>query len=188
MGDSEMNIKQKEGVPVIRLMLIVSSLAPLFIMLSFRGASNVIPDSTLWIVTASVLIIPSFLILIRIISAQKKHEIYELQTSETTQNKEYLFTYLFTILLPLYSLSITTMRELLAVFSAILFVILVLWNMNLHYVNILFALFGYKIYTLKSDESKLLISSKLYINSDITKAHRISNSVYIEVKNYDYSK
>lgn len=183
-----MAIKQKEGVPFVRLMMIISSLAPLFIMLSFRGAGEVISDKLLWIIAVVVLILPTILIYLRIKSSIKNKEIYELATESTTQNKEYLFTYLFTILLPLYSLSITNLRELLAVFSAILFVMLVLWNMNLHYINILFALFGYRVFTIKTDDSKLLISSKQFINNKITKAHRLSNTVYIEVKSYDYSK
>lgn len=183
-----MNVQQKEGVPFIRLMMIISSLTPLFIMLSFRGAGDVISDYTLWIITSSVLLLPTLFIYLRIKVSMKNKEIYELPTENNTLNKEYLFTYLFTILLPLYSLSITSLRELLAVFSAILFVMLVLWNMNLHYINILLAMFGYRVFTLKTDDSKLLISSKQYLNNKSIKAHRISNSVYIEVKNYDYTK
>ena len=183
-----MIVKQKEGVPIIRLLMIISSLAPLFIMLAFRGANNIISDELLWIITGAILFVPTVFIYLRIKISIKNREIFELTTENTTQNKEYLFTYLFTILLPLYSLSITSCRELLAVLSAIVFVMLVLWNMNLHYINILFALFGYRIFTLKADDSKLLISTKHYIDDKITKAHRLSNSVYIEVKNHDYSK
>ena len=167
-------------------MMILSSLSPLFIMLSFRGAGDVIPDLVLWIIAGAILIIPSLFIYLRTNLSIKHKEIFELATEGATQNKEYLFTYLFTILLPLYSLSITNTRELFAVLSAILFVMLILWNMNLHYINILFALLGYRVFVLKADDSKILISSKQHIERRTLKAHRLSNSVFIEVKNYDY--
>src|SRR5690606_23527408 len=100
----------------------------------------------------------------------------------------YLFTYLFTVLLPLYSVSITTDREFAAVVVAILFIMFVLWNLNLHFINILFALQGYKVYTLEDLDGAILLSTRSHIPKKITeiKVHRLSNSVFIELKDHNY--
>jgi len=89
----------------------------------------------------------------------------------------------------LYSVTIETKREFGAIMFAICFIIFILWNMNLHYVNVLFAFQGYRVYTIESYDSAVLLTTRTSIPKNIKeiKVHRLSNSVFIELKNYDYA-
>jgi len=61
----------------------------------------------------------------------------------------HLLVYLFAMLLPLYSVNLGNERELLAVAAAFVFIVFLFWHMNLHYMNIVFAALGYRVYTIE---------------------------------------
>ncbi len=182
-------MKSNEGLPLIKLMMLLSSMAPLFILIGIKGFDHVICDKYLWIAVSFLVVIPYLFIWLRIYFSKKSNDTFLLDVSETKTNREYLFTYLITILLPLFSVTITTNREFVAMISAIFFVVFVLWNMNLHFINILFAILGYRVYTIDSYNCSVLLTKRTRIPSNIKelKVHRISNSVFIELKNYKYA-
>lgn len=182
-------MKTNEGLPLVKFMMLLSSMAPLFLLVGIRGMDGVVEDNHLWIAVLLLLIIPFVVIKLRIHFARKSNDVYVLDVSETKNNKEYLFTYLFTVLLPLYSVSISDNREFGAMIFAICFVIFVLWNMNLHFVNILFALQGYRVFTIESFDSAILLTTRSTIPKNLNemKVHRLSNTVFIEIKKYDYA-
>ncbi len=75
-------------------------------------------------------------------------------------------------------------RDSAATIVALVFVIFLFWHLNLHYMNVVFALFGYRVLTVRAAaeaqpivvlarRSTLLPGSKL-------QAYRLSNTVYIE--------
>ena len=72
---------------------------------------------------------------------------------------------------------------------AICLVLFVLWNMNLHFVNILFAMQGYRVYTIESYESAILLTTRSTLPKNLNeiKVHRLSSSVFIELKKYNYA-
>lgn len=176
-------MKTNEGLPLVKFMMLLSSMAPLFILVGARGMDKVISDKFLWIGIGCLIIIPHIILKLRINRAKKSNDTYIIDVSEAQSNKEYLFTYLFTVLLPLYSVSITNNREFTAMLFAICFVIFVLWNMNLHFINFIFALQGFRVYTIESFNSSILLTKRLRIPSDLKelKVYRLSNSVYIEL-------
>ncbi|MBK1439684.1 hypothetical protein JHJ32_06790 [Parapedobacter sp. ISTM3] len=182
-------MKTNEGLPLVKFMMLLSSMAPLFLLVGIRGMEAVVSENHLWIAVLLLLIIPFIIIKLRIHFAVKSNDVYVLDVSETKNNKEYLFTYLFTVLLPLYSVSISDKREFGAMIFAICFVIFVLWNMNLHFVNILFALQGYRVFTIESFDSAILLTTRSTIPKNLNemKVHRLSNTVFIEIKKYDYA-
>lgn len=177
-------IQNTEGLPIVKFMMLLSNLAPLFILVGIRGMDKVIPYWLLWIIIGALLIIPFGVLLLRIRLSRKRDDKFSVNVKENKLNKEYLFTYLFTVLLPLYSVNITNEKELIAIFFAIIFVVFVLWNLNLHFINIFFALKGYKVYTLPQQDSAILLTTRKYIDDDLNTitAHRLSNSVFIELK------
>jgi hypothetical protein len=71
------------------------------------------------------------------------------------------------------------------------FIVFLFWNCNLHYMNVLFAVFGYRIFTinppddrnpLSGRESVVLITRRTTIfPGDRITPYRLSNSVYWEV-------
>jgi len=188
-------MKQKEGMPFVKLMMLISSLAPLFLLIGIRGIliKNVnnellVSSKDTWIILSALIIVPYLILKLRIKASRKSKDIFLINTVDATMNKEYLFTYLITVLLPLYSITITSMNELYAIVCAVLFVLFVFWNMNMHFLNILFAIKGYRVYTLPMYYGSILLTTRQHIPRNLSeiKAHRISNSVFIELKNYKY--
>lgn len=181
-------MKSSEGLPLVKFMMLLSSMAPLFLLVGIRGMDNVVSDSYLWVAIVLLLLIPFVIVKLRVYYAKKSSDKYVLNISESRSNKEYLFTYLFTVLLPLYSVTISNNREFFAIIFAICFVIFVLWNMNLHFVNILFAIQGYRVYTVESFDSAILLTTRSILPKNLKelKVHRLSNTVFIELKNYKY--
>lgn len=170
-------------------MMLISSLCPLFILVGIRGIDEkIIAEKYVWYIIVTLIVIPFVSILIRIKVAKRNRDLFTLNTSETSLNKEYLFAYLLTVLLPLYSVAVSGKRDLYGILGAIFFVIFILWNLNMHFINVLFAFSGYKVYTLTSNNAVILLSTRQHINADTKNiiAHRLSNSVYIEIKNYQY--
>ncbi len=182
------NLKNNEGLPVVKFMMLLSSLAPLFILVGIRGLDNFINYGLLWIIIGLLLIIPFSILLLRVYLAKKNDDKYTVNIQGNRLNKEYLFTYLFTVLLPLYSVTVTNEKEFFAILFAIFFVVFVLWNLNLHFINIFFAFNGYKVYTLPRQESSILLTTRNYLDDKLKTitAHRLSNSVFIELKGYNY--
>jgi len=180
--------KNKEGLPVVKFMMLLSSLAPLFILVGIRGMDNIISYRLLWVIIGLLLIIPFSVLMLRVYLSKRNDDKYTVNIKGNRLNKEYLFTYLFTVLLPLYSVTITNEKEFFAILFAVFFVVFVLWNLNLHFVNIFFALKGYKVYTLPQQDSAVLLTTRNYLDDKLSTitAHRLSNSVFIELKGYNY--
>lgn len=187
-------MKQKEGLPFVKLMMLLSSMSPLFLLVAIRGIQIkekevllISPHQT-WLIVALLITAPYLVIKMRIYASKKAGDVHPIIVRQNTLNREYLFTYLFTVLLPLYSVSISSLNELYAVTCAIFFVLFVLWNMNMHFINILFAFSGYRVFTLPNQQGAILLSTRQNINSEteLINAHRISNSIFIELKNFSY--
>lgn len=181
-------MKEEQGLPFVKFMMLLGSLAPLFVLVGVRGMDEVISYQFLWVIIGLLLLIPFGFILIRLKIAKKVDDRHEINVNESKLNKEYLFSYLFTVLLPLYSVNVTNPKEFAAIIIAILFVIFILWNLNLHFINFFFALKGYKVYTLPNERGGILLSTRPHISDTTTKisAHRLGSSVFIELKDFNY--
>jgi hypothetical protein len=95
------------------------------------------------------------------------------------------------MLLPFYTTSLSDWREFSATLVAICFIVFLFWNLNLHYMNVLFAALGYRIFTVyppqddnpySGKESIVLITRRttLFPGQQIT-PYRLSDSIYWEV-------
>jgi len=173
-------MKTHDGLPLVKIMMLLSSMAPLFVLVGVRGLDQVIEDEYLWLGVGVLVIFPYIILRLRVSRARKSNDTYVIDVSDSRNNKEYLFTYLFTVLLPLYSVAVSNYREFYALVLAIGFVIFVLWNMNLHFINLLFAFQGYRVYTIESFHSSILLSKRHKIPSNLKelKVYRLSNSVF----------
>jgi hypothetical protein len=153
------------GLPIARLLMVIGSLAPLFVLWAIRGASP-IPDRY-WIGTCLALaIIPNLVLVWRWQIAKRRNDHRVMVIVTARDQSEHLLVYLFTMLLPLYTANLANERELLSVAAAFVFIVLLFWHMNLHYMNIAFAILGYRIYTTEmaapqgSSESSVILMSK----------------------------
>jgi hypothetical protein len=105
-------------------------------------------------------------------------------------HRDHLLVYLFAMLLPFYAVDLATWRDIAAVLVALGFIIFLFWHLNLHYMNILFAVFGYRVFTvspptddnpLSGKSPQVLITQRSTISpGERLVVYRLSDTVYIE--------
>ncbi|MHA1228800.1 MAG: hypothetical protein ACTSPV_18910 [Candidatus Hodarchaeales archaeon] len=182
--------RNKEGLKVARLLMVLSSLSPLFILWGIRG-NPLISDKYFITFCVLMVIVPYTVLGLRIRTAKKQNDKRELVMGRVEDNRNHLLVYLFAMLLPLYATEIGTWREFSAVIVALGFIVFIFWHLNLHYINIVFAILNYHIYTVYSPEEGyptgsrenfILITPRTSLSKHASiVATRISNTVYIEV-------
>lgn len=176
------------GLPIARLLMVVSSLAPLFLLWAIRGAPPV-PDRY-WISACLFLaVVPNLALLCRWRVARSRNDHRIILVVAARDQSEHLLVYLFAMLLPLYTANLADVRELLAVAAAFVFIVFLFWHMNLHYMNIAFAALGYRVYTIEmasrpgvQGNSVILLSKRIApppAGASI-EGFRISDTVFVE--------
>ena len=181
----------KEGLPVTRLLMVLSSLAPLFILWAIRG-NKIIPDTYFIGICMLMASIPTVVLFWRIHVSAKDRDRHELTIGATEDNQSNVFLYLFTILLPFYSEELASYRDLTAMIVALAFIVFIFWRFNLYYMNIIFAVLKYQILTvhlprdgnIHSGKVKpILITHRRFLcTNDRLYAYRLGDTVYLERK------
>ena len=183
--------RTNEGLGAARFVMVLASISPLFVFWALRG-SVLIPDA--YFVTGCVLmvVVPNMFLLLRIHGAKKLKEIRQIEIGTAEDHRDHLLVYLFAMLLPFYAADFETWRDFSANLVALSFIVFLFWHLNLHYMNISFAAFGYRVFTihppktrnqLSGKASMVLISSRDNVSeSDKIKTYRLSNTVYFEAK------
>jgi hypothetical protein len=181
------------GLPIARLLMVVSSLAPLFLLWAIRGAPPI--SDCYWVVGCLALaIVPNLALLWRWRSARRSNDHRIIIVASARDQSDHLVVYLFAMLLPLYSVSLGNGRELFAVAAAFAFIVFLFWHMNLHYMNIAFAAFGYRVYTTQmrgrgevAGNAIILLSKRTSPPAANTSIDglRISDTVFVEKENAD---
>jgi hypothetical protein len=176
------------GLPVARLLMVISSLAPLFLLWAIRGAPPV-PDCY-WIGGClAFAVLPTMALIGRWRLAIRRNDRRTVVVAAARDQSDHLLIYLFTMLLPLYTVNLANSRELLAAAAAFIFIIFLFWHMNLHYMNLGFAVLGYRVYTVDmtgEDDAPGLSVVLLSKRIDPPKAGtqidglRLSDTVYVE--------
>ena len=134
--------------------------------------------------------LPAAILVLRILVARKHHDVKHLVIGTSTDNRENLIAYLFAVIIPLYQNNYTSMRDVAAEMSLFVFIVFLFMHMNLHYMNLLFAVAGYRVYTVETDSEGNVFSGRLS-SILITKRYslkphekilvtRISDTVFIE--------
>ena len=172
--------------------MILSSLSPLFILWAARG-TTVIPD--IWFIPTCVAlaVCPSFVLYWRIVRARGNRDKRQLAVGEHDDARKHLLVYLFATLLPFYRTNIVDDRDLAAMVLALGFIIFLLWHLRLYYINILFALLGYRTFTIyppqggssyTGNEPIVLFSTRPRLREgEYIVAYRITDTVYLEPRN-----
>lgn len=173
----------KDGVCTLRLIMNVNSLSPLFIFIGIKGVnSNIIESKALWIAIISIILFSSLILLWRVFTAKRKRDKQSIDLTKTTNSKEYLIGYLFSIFMPFYTGTFNTIRDIYGVLFFIAFILFIMMKMKLHFLNIFFLIFGYNIFTVESHHSVILITKRTYLEpNNCCCVYRITNSVYIEL-------
>jgi hypothetical protein len=185
-------IKQNhyEGLKVARLLMVLSSISPLFILWAIRG-SSLISDRYFLVFCGLMVIIPNAFLWLRVMIAKKLQERRELVIGTAEDHREHLLVYLFAMLLPFYTENLSTWRTFGSALAALAFIVFLFWHLNLHYMNVLFAALGYRVFTIyppadgnpmSGRTSQVLITYRVTVlPGDRVTTYRISDTVYIEV-------
>lgn len=178
-----------EGLKFARLFMVLSSISPLFILWAIRG-NALIPERWFLGICATMVIAPNVFLWVRISTAKKINEKRELVAGRTEDHRDHLLVYLFAMLLPFYATDLGSWRDLAAALTAVGFIVFLFWHLNLHYMNLVFAGLGYRVFTvyppvsrnnLSGNQSWVLITRRVYVpEGEKLIAYRISDTVYLE--------
>ena len=183
--------RRREGFAVMRLLFVLSSFAPLFVLWAVKGTS-LIPDLHFLIICGSLAVGPTLILLTRICIATRRPDQHELILGPPQDHSQYLLGYLFAILLPFYRQEFEQWRDFAALWVAFAFIVFLFWDMRLHYLNIIFRVGGYRIYSIaprdETDdigrgESWILLTRRRKVHEELSvTAIRITDCVYMDVR------
>ena len=126
-----------EGLRFVRLMMVISSLTPLFLLWAVRGMQP-IPDKWLIGICGAFVVLPNAVLLARLSVAVKRGDVRTLDIESADDHRDHLLVYLFAVLMPLFDANIGHQRDSAATIIALFFVVFLFWHLNLHYMNLLF--------------------------------------------------
>jgi len=175
-------MQKREGLPFVRLMMIISSLTPLFLLWAVRGMQP-IPDKWIFVSVAILTLFPNGVLLARLIIAKRHGDEHTLAIQIADDHRDHLLVYLFAILIPLFDANVGRTRDTAATLVALVLVVFLFWHLNLHYMNLFFAFLGYKVFTIQasSDAQPLvLLTRRNALTPSKIQAYRLSNTVFIE--------
>jgi hypothetical protein len=180
-----------QGLKTARLLMVLSSISPLFILWAIRGNSFISDHYFIGFCILMVLL-PNAFLWLRIRTAKQNNDRRELTVGIAEDHRDHILVYLFAMLLPFYSEDLGTLRDLAATFTALAFIVFLFWHLNLHYMNLVLAALDYRVFTVYSpaDGNPLtgkiryaVITRRISLSPDekIT-AYRLSDTVYMEVE------
>jgi len=178
-----------EGLRFARLLMVLSSISPLFLLWAIQGNSP-LADVYFIAFCIGMVIVPNAFLWWRIKTAIGLEEKRELAIGSAEDHREHLLVYLFAMLLPFYAVDLGAWRHFAAALVAIGFIVFLFWHLNLHYMNLIFAALGYRVFTvhpprdanpLTGTHDQVLITRRVSIPpSDRIIAYRLSDTVYFE--------
>lgn len=184
-------IRVSESLCGARLAMVISSISPLFVLLAIRGTS-LMPDKYFATLCGLLFIGSNGVLLLRIRTAKKQQDERALSIGSAQDSRAHVLVYLFTILLPFYRQSIDSWRDLSAMAVALAFIIFLFWHLNYHYMNIVFAIKGYRVLEMHTPDNVnkhsgrqnlVLITRRTadeVIAAQKVRAYRVSDLVYME--------
>ena len=137
-----------------------------------------------------MVILPNAFLWLRIRTAMKQSDRREIAVGAADDHRDDILVYLFAMLLPFYSEDIGAWRDLGATLAALAFIIFLFWHLNLHYMNLLFAVRGLRVFTvyppadgnpLSGKMRQAVITNRVSLApGDRIVAYRLSDTVYLE--------
>jgi hypothetical protein len=178
----------KNDLTFFRGMMILASLSPVFLVWAIVGMDKI---SDWYFISSCVLAVAiPHLIIFRMISVALKTRTEKQITIETAKDaKEHLLTYFMPLVLPVMAVTFSTWRG----FAATLFLFSIMafasWHLRVFYINVFFALFGYRIFKITQPENplshsideRILISKRTQLDKGtVLSAVNLGGNVYYE--------
>jgi len=169
--------------------MVLSSISPLFILWAIRG-SSLIPDRYFITFCVAMFLAPNGFLWLRLRTARRLREKFDIEVGTTDDHRDHLLVYLFALLLPLYSEDLGSWRYLSSAVAALAFIVFLFWLLNLHYMNLLFAAFGYRVFSVEAPHGNPLsgkgrlavITRRVNLSTgEHLAAYRLSDTVYMEI-------
>src|SRR5579885_2863579 len=104
------NRRHSEGLKAARLLMVLSSISPLFILWGIRG-NSLIPDRYFLTFCALMVVLPNIFLWMRVKTARKLQEKREIVVGAAEDHRDHLLVYLFAMLLPLYAIDFRAWRD-----------------------------------------------------------------------------
>ena len=180
--------RRREGLGLWRFFMVLCGFAPLVILVAVRGV-EVVPDRWLWVACGMLIVVPASLLLLRLYLIRRDQSPRTLVVRQVEDNRSHVLVYLFATLLPFYRQDLSGMRDLAAILIAVVFIIFLFWYLNLHYVNVFLAVFGFRVYTIRPSEDDanpyashvplIIVTRRRFLSPGETiRGHRISDTLY----------
>ena len=174
-----------------RLLMVLSSISPLFFLWAIRG-TTLVPDLYFEGFCVLMILMPNGFLAWRFRTARRLRDTRELSVGQVDDHRDHILVYLFAMLFPFYSEDLESWRNFASTLAAIAFIVVLFWHLNLHYMNLLFAVLGYRVFTVHSPTTGSSLTPRRSF-AVITKrfalepggklvAYRLSNTVYLEVE------
>ena len=112
-----------EGLRIARLLMVLSSLAPLFVLMAIRG-NSLFPEIYFASACLALAILPSIFLWRRVRIARKAKDTRDLLIGPAEDHRSHVLVYLFATLLPFYREEIASCRDLLAMCAALGLIVL----------------------------------------------------------------
>ncbi|MDR1190241.1 MAG: hypothetical protein LBK60_01075 [Verrucomicrobiales bacterium] len=178
----------KEGLQILRLIMVLSSMAPLFMLWAIRG-SGPVPDKYFIPACLSLAFVPTAILWFRIHTAKRKNDCLWKVICHADDHRDHILVYLFAMLLPFYTVTLNDQREFATTIVALIFILFLFWHLNMHYMNIVFAMMGYRVFTITPDTTNALNDKNRFViltqrtvlsTGDKIEVYRLSDTVFIE--------
>lgn len=142
--------KGGDGLPFVRFILVWQSLSPVFILWAIRGTETV--NACVFTGICLVLFLaPTLLLWAFWARAVAKDTVRDIKVVKAEDPKDHVLTYLFAMLIPLFQSNLDDIRQLAVAAVAFGMIMFLFWHMKLHYMNFVFAILQYNIFTVKVD-------------------------------------
>jgi hypothetical protein len=115
----------------------------------------------------------------------------DIKVGKAEDHRDHMLVYLFSMLLPFYAVDLGTWRDFAGYLAALGFIFFLFWYLDLYYLNLLFAIFGYHIFTIyppadgnpiTGKNRQVLITHRMIVSpGDQLIVYRISDTVYLEM-------
>ena len=178
-----------EGLKIARLLMALSTLAPLFVLMAIKG-NSLFPEKYFLIACFFLAAIPILSLRWRIRVAETQKDSRALSVGRAKNHSNQVLVYLFSILLPFYVEDIGSYRDLGAMCVALSIIVFLFYRLNLYYLNIWFVIRGYNVFTVQSPEDGnpytgredfiIITKRKKLLNGENVNVLRISNGIYME--------
>ena len=181
----------RERLRFWRFCMVLAGLGPLFVLMAVKG-NDVVPDLYWSIICGFLVFFPVAALFGRLVMVYRTQTPRPVAVVRVEDSRSHVLVYLFATLLPFYRQNIMDPRDLSGILLAIALIIFLFWHLNLHYMNIVLAIFGFRVYTIHpSDDSNLysnripivvITRQRFLVPGSTIQGYRMSDTLYWGIK------